>query len=255
MRFQFGKFSRWGVWALAATVTCASVASAASINYGDVSTPKFDFLSVTESSGTDVVPIYGAPEGFDSGVDFDPQNFIASSTGGAVPDITDGQVNMGIVGKQVGSAKWGFQSVAISESGDYTLSGAGSAATAVFGGANVFLTVYEVNGAAVAPFTVDASASVSFNLAANAGSDVWNNSVLLDLGPTLGAGNYVTKAELVLNNSLVAISQAGTAASISKREFIVTIPDPVGPGEIPEPAALALSSLALCGLAAARRRG
>jgi hypothetical protein len=63
---------------------------------------------------------------------------------------------------------------------------------------------------------------------------------------TLGA----TKAEVVLNNSLVAISEPGSVAFIAKKDFVIG----VVPEVVPEPSTLGLMGLALCGLGATARR-
>jgi len=244
-----------GACALLVWGSAAAWASAAAINYGNVATPKFDFLAIAESSGTDALPLYGAPTGFDSGIDFDPTTFIASSSAG-VSDLTDGQLNFTISGKPTGSGGvWGFTSLSITESGNYSLTGSGTSATAVYGGASMFVTVREIDGVAVTPFTLDVNSSLSRNLVANPGAgQPWNVVLFLDLGPSLPANAAVTKAEVVVDNSLVAISQSQSSASIAKTDFGLSIPTPVNTGEIPEPLSGALAGIATCGLLAARRR-
>src|SRR5690242_20438421 len=74
----------------------SSVANAASISYGNFAAPPATmFLNVTESSGTDAVPLYGPPAPFATGLDFDPQ-MVAFYAGGAA-DVTDGQLNFTIM--------------------------------------------------------------------------------------------------------------------------------------------------------------
>src|SRR5690349_6889205 len=78
-------------------------ALAATINYGNFGPvpPGVTFTNVSESSGTDPVPLYGPPTPFTTGLDFDPQNFVSSANGGT-QDVTDGQLNFGITGSLVG---------------------------------------------------------------------------------------------------------------------------------------------------------
>src|SRR5262245_38339561 len=68
------------------------LASGATINYGNFGPvpPGVTFLSVEESSGTDPVPLYGPPTPFATGLDFNPTNYVATSSGGGA-DLTDGQ--------------------------------------------------------------------------------------------------------------------------------------------------------------------
>ena len=115
---------------LAATLfgsTClfdGTSADAASINYGTFNVPSAGimFQNVTESSGTDAVPMYGPPDPFVVGLDFDPANFVSTSSAGAA-DITDGQLNFTIMGLANVNGAVGVTSVSLSEAGDYTLAG------------------------------------------------------------------------------------------------------------------------------------
>ena len=84
--------------------TFAPVAQAASLSYGNFGpvAPGISFLNVTESSGTDAVPLYGPPAPYVTGLDFDPTSFVASAAGGGA-DITDGQMNFTVMGQKNGS--------------------------------------------------------------------------------------------------------------------------------------------------------
>jgi hypothetical protein len=226
---------------LAAIGLFSAAAQAASINYGNFGpVGGASFLQVTESSGTDPVPLYGPPSPFAVGLDFNPVAFASSSSGGGA-DITDGQMNYTI------THAGGINSVSVSESGDYTLAGAGGAATSVTAGAIIFGTVTEVNGVAVAPINL-APVNASFSDALPGAVIVapWSLGATLNVG--LPAGQRATRIDVVINNTLVATSEASTAAFIAKKDFIVR------GNVIPEPGTFALAGMALCSLGLVRRK-
>lgn len=239
----------------------SSTASAASINYGNFGPvpPGVSFLQVTESSGTDPVPLYGPPSPFIVGLDFDPMNFVATSSGGGA-DITDGQLNFTIMGNTFRNGAIGIGGINLFEAGDYTLAGIGGPATSVLAGAIIRATVTAINGAPVAPINlVPVNGSFGDSLPGPAIVAPWSLGLFLDIGSQLaglgyGADSVATKVEVVINNSLVATSELTSASFIAKKEFQIRItPDPVG--EIPEPTTLVLGSMlvGLIGLAARRR--
>jgi hypothetical protein len=125
-------FSWASAFALGVVLTglFSAKSQAASINYGNVGPipPGVSFLQVTESSGTDAVPLYGPPAPFSVGLDFDP-TFTSSSANGSA-DLTDGQLNFTVMGVGLN----GIGSIALSEAGDYTLAGGGTPATSVLAG-------------------------------------------------------------------------------------------------------------------------
>ena len=242
--------------AAVASINFASPVRAASINYGDfVAGSGVSFLQVTESSGTDATPLYGPPTPFVVGLDFDPTPAFnaTSSDGGA--DVTDGQLNYTVMGTGVGIA-----SIGLSEGGVYSLLGFGSGMTQVFAGASLQVTVTEIDGLAVAPISLgSANASVAYNLTANPGANQpWSIGLSVNVSAALTSRGIsymlgATKAQVVVDNALAAISQgsddSGTFASISKRDFDITIIP------FPEPSSAVLATLALCGLGFRRRRG
>ncbi len=244
--------------ALATTLSVAVLAAgpaahAALINYGDFPVPAtgITFQQVTESSGTDPVPLYGPPTPFAIGLDFNPTSFVSSATGGAA-DVTDGQLNFGVLGAGPG----GFvpiNSLTVGEAGDFTLVGAGTPATAVFAGAIIRVTVTQVNGLPVVPFNLaPSSASVGFNLVANPGIvQPWSLSTSIDVASQMPIGQVATRVSVAVDNSLVSTSQPGTVAFIAKKDFLITlIPGPHT--NLPEPGTFAL--MAVGGVIALVRR-
>lgn len=240
--------------ALAFMAVLSPVAQAASISYGNFGpvAPGISFLDVVESSGTDPVPLYGAPTTFVTGLDFNPTSFVAYATSGGA-DITDGQMNFTVAGNPTVAIK----SIGLTEGGDYTLVGTGTAASQVVAGAIFIVKVTEIDGVAVAPIDLTpVNASVAYDLVANPGIvQPWSLGVSIDVESQLTALNVpftlgATKAEVVLNNSLVAISEPGSVAFIAKKDFVIS----VVPEVVPEPATIGMAGLALCGVGLAGRR-
>ena len=243
---------------------CALLVSpvqAASINYGDfedfVGGGVIEYQDVTESSATDPVPLFGVPDVTVNDLDFDPAAF-GSSSGGSSVDITDGQLNFNF--ELLAGA--GLTSLIIDEGGDFTLFGGGSAVTSVAYGLFAEVTVTEVDGVAVTPFTVTGTVDGTEDLVSSPGlNQPWSLGLFLDLGAALVANGHagfsegVTAGEFVLDDTLVSTSEAGTLAFIAKKDLQITpggdlVPD----NNIPEPTALALALLGAAGLMA-RRNG
>jgi|tagenome__1003787_1003787.scaffolds.fasta_scaffold20414228_1 hypothetical protein len=256
----FDNFSRIPRLMALATVLSVAVmatgpaAHAALINYGDFPVPSAGivFQQVTESSGTDPVPLYGPPTPFVVGLDFNPTSFVSSATGGAA-DVTDGQLNFGVNGQGPGGLT-PINSITVGEAGDFTLLGAGTPATAVFAGAIIRVTVTQVNGLPVVPFNLAPSnASVGFNLVANPGIvQPWSLSTTIDVASQMPIGQTATRVSVTVDNSLVSTSQPGTVAFIAKKDFLITlIPGPHT--NLPEPGTFAL--MAVAGLFGLARRG
>jgi hypothetical protein len=241
----------------------ASAVNAASINYGSFSgTPLpagITFQNVTESSGTDPTPLYGALHTNVSGLDFDPAGFVASASGGA-QDITDGQLNFSVKGVFNQNGGIGINTLSVSEGGDLSLAGTGSPLSQVFAGAIINVKVTEVDGAPITPVSFSMNASLNFNLITNPGIvQPWSLATSIPIASELNALNipYTTGAtaiEVVIDNQLIAQSELASVAFIAKKDFVVsTITDQYG-DPIPEPAAMSLASAALCGVLVRRKR-
>jgi hypothetical protein len=239
----------------ALAVSAVSPAFAASINYGDFNdfpAGVVEYQDVTESSATDPVPLFGAPDVVVNQLDFDPQAFGSSASNGAI-EITDGQLNFSFA-TLPGT---GLSSLLVSEGGDFTIFGAGGASVNSGIYANVLVTA--VNGVALAPvdqFNVIGSTAASFTSIGL--SQPWSLGLLLEFGPSLALegfapGSLVTAGEFVLNNTLVAASTPGTLAFIAKKDFNITPTGSLDPDNVvPEPTAAVLAAIAIVGLA--RRR-
>jgi hypothetical protein len=248
------RFFSAGAAALALALTglvYSTTVHAASISYGNFGPvgPGVSFLNVLEASGTDPVPLYGPPTAFATGLDFNPVGFTASGAGGTA-DITDGQLNFTIM------SPGGVKFVNLAESGNYSLTGVGTPATQVIAGAIIRATVTQINGVNVAPIVLFANTvSSSFNLVANPGVlQPWALGTNYNVGGLLSVLGYnatqkATKVDISIDNQLIAISEPLSSASISKTDFNLTVTP-----QVPEPATLSLAGLALCGVAALRRR-
>jgi hypothetical protein len=225
----------------------ANHSTAATISYGTFGPvpPGVTFLDVEESSGTDAVPLYGPPDPFATGLDFDPTSFVATASGGA-EDVTDGQLNFTVMGAL------GINSISLQEFGDYSLVGVGTATTQAIAGAIMRATVTQINGVNVAPINLTpVNASVGFNLLANPGVvQPWSLGTTLNVAAQMAGRGRATKVEVVINNQLLALSELSSLSFIAKKDFRITVES------IPEPATALMAGL-LCGglgLVSVRRR-
>ena len=76
-------------------------ATAAAINYGDFLGTTVTFYQVTEDSGTDPTPLFGAPTLSGDALSFNPPSFNASSQLQTPPlDFTDGTLTTTIMANQ-----------------------------------------------------------------------------------------------------------------------------------------------------------
>ncbi len=255
-------FSKAGAYALGLAllgVFSASAQAAFIQNYGNFGPvpPGVSFVGVTESnSGTG--PLYVSlpslpPVPFATGLRFRPATFVATSANG-VAALTNGQLNLTIMGNVNLPNVVGIDAISLFEAGDYTLATLGGPATSVFAGAIMRATVTHINGAPVLGGPVNlapVNAAFGDSLPGIEITQPWSLGLFLDVGAQLaglgyGPNDRATKVDVVINNALVATSQPGTLAEIYKKDFRLDIvPDP---GVVPEPATAALAGLALCGL-------
>jgi PEP-CTERM motif len=245
-------------------VLAATPSLAASINHGDFG-PDFPpgilmYQGVTESSGTDPLPParYGVPTITGDTLDFDPKEFVASATGGGL-DITDVQLNFTLMSLPL----TGITSLMISEEGDFTLFGGGTALTQVGAGLSIFVDIMAVDGVTLAtPLSINLSTFFSANLVADGPTmnEPWDNSLFVDLGAALVNADIpyqwgVSKAEIVIDDQLLAISELASIAFISKKDFTIAPTVIIDPEFLlPEPSSMAMMVFALAGFGAAFRR-
>lgn len=224
-------------------------ATAGSINYGDFLGGTVMYLNVTETANTpdDDEPMFGAPSIVGNQLDFDPAGFSAAAGSGS-SDITDGQLNLQLRALP-GST---LQSVSIAESGDYSLAGTGAAATSIaFGIAIGGARVFEVDGVALSTPIALGAFSISGSDDLGDGAEFlkpWSLSVTYDIGAALAAAGVpfrfgATLIELAIDNSLVAISEAGSIAFIAKKDFTLSVATGNAVVPLPLPALLLGSAL------------
>jgi len=268
-RWQAFISGRVGRQALAAVAvfglfSFVALADAAPINYGNFSGNTVDFLNVTEdaNSAGDAPPLFGAPSVAGDSLDFDPVGFSATATGAAGIDVTDGNLNFTIQAKP----GYAVDMFSLSEAGDTTLAGFGTDGTFTSVTAIGVLNIVEVDGVGIAPLAVPFSLTFSpsggtYGLASDGGggplfSAGWSGSLLKNVKQELIDNNIpftlgATEVSINLDNTLTALSEAGTFSLIAKKDFggvSITV-------NIPEPATWLLVSA--CGVAAAvfgRRR-
>jgi len=226
---------------------CVSSALGAGIPYGTLHGTTGDFVSVTEDSGTDTPPLYGTPSGSDDALVFGPIAFVSTSTlGSPAADTTDGQLVMDIAAK----AGYYLTDLWMDEAGDYSLVGVGTSNTKAQVGASLFLTILEVNGAAITPVAIPAinavyspKANGVFDLVADPGvGKIWHGSAAIDIvaaATIAGVTGQVTKVKLTLDNTLATSSEAQSIAFIAKKQFGIAVDTAV----VPEPATWVLLAM------------
>ena len=244
--------------AFIAILLLASQANAILIEYGDFPGADVMYLGVTEDTRDSPNALFGAPSILGNTLDFDPTSFsagVSSSTGTSESMIVDGQLNFTLMSND---DSVGLDDVLFNESGDYTLTGLGSAQATASVAAPVRWTITHVDGA---PLANPVSGADSMTFSPNGGSyalpgDVgtgvlWDGELTVDVDGFAAANGItgnVTKVEFVLDNTLSVAAADGGSASIFKKDFSgVTI-------TVPEPSSLALFGLGLLALAGIRRK-
>jgi hypothetical protein len=230
----------------ATLVALAGPAAADPLLHGDHSGSTVHFAGVAEDSATDPVPLFGTPRTSGNTLAFDPV-FAASASGGSA-DRTEGTITCAIE-----ALSGSLDQITIDAAGLWSLSGSGSAASAVRWSVAISLRITDtldgplgtaVTTAGNLSFTPAASAMLAGPLTGD-----WTGSKAFNLASTLaflGLGR-ATRVELTLTGLLLASSEAGSTASAS---FAAT--DGLRITVVPAPGAAGL--LAAAAVFAARRR-
>ena len=238
---------------------------AAQINYGTHAGTHVNYVNVTEDTDTPL-PLFGPPFVTSDSMDFNPTGFIATSTN-VGSEVTDSNLVFGVAAKS-GSR---ISRIILNEAGDTTLGGnvsPGSMGTASAVFASGVLDIHEVDFVGInnisVPFSLTFSPSGgTYFLGTDGGggplfNTTWAGSVTLDIDAILIANGFAiprgpldpdggaTRVSLNLDNTLQAVSELGTSATIGKKDFgartvVSNVPsEPGGVPEVPEPASLAL---------------
>jgi hypothetical protein len=252
--FQRGAQRTTGLLLVAAifAVSMLGRSYATPISLGDFMGNTVSYLNVQEDSNSGDPPgLFGPASVSGDSLDFNPVGFSAHTTGLDV-DQTDGQLLFMVQAKP---AKV-INNFSIAEFGDTTLSGLGDDHTFTSVTTSVFIDITQINGVGVTPIKLQKELTFTpsngdFGLATDGGGGplfhtTWNGSLLVDLNQELALRNLpgkVTKINVNLDNTLTAISQAGTAALIAKKDatgVIIT-------SNTPEPASCVLALIGLVG--------
>ena len=235
-------------------------AHAVPINYGNFVGITVSYLQVTEDSGTDPTPLFGAPNLAGDTLDFNPVSFNSNSTGAGGVDITDGTLAFMVDAKQ---NKF-IDELQFSEAGDFTLAGFGGIGTFASVTSDLFIDIVEVDGNSINAISI----ITAMTFAPSDGDwDVFNDGpgplvqgswtgsvdvdltqVLIDEGIDFISG--VTKVNVTLDNTLTTLSEDGTSSFIAKKDakgLSVT-------AVIPEPSTGLLLGLGMALISAGRRK-
>jgi hypothetical protein len=215
--------------AICALLALAEPAFAAPIFYGNFVGNTVKYVGVTEDSGTDPTPLFGAPVISGDTLDFNPVSFNSFSSGALGNDITDGTLTF-FVEALPGNA---ISTLILNERGDVTLSGFGNNQTFAAAYAAIFISILQIDGIDINPIDLQGTMTVTpsggtFELGTDGGGGsqykaIWTGSKTFDiLGAITSLGVIpdlgVTKLSVNLDNALITLSQEGTSAFIAKKD-------------------------------------
>ena len=210
------------------TIMFCSLASASTIQYGDVTIGTITYNNIEEASVTDPGPLYGNPFSFGNSLGFMPMEFASFSSGAqqGSADTTSGTLRTLIT-----SGQSPIEEIRIYEAGDYMMSGNTTAATS----AAIEGFVLAVDTATGNPY------SASFDVIYDEYKHAFYATAILDL-----RGLGIHSLMINMNNNLQTTSELGTTSFIQKKFVSITTT------HIPEPATMCL--LGLGGIALFKRR-
>jgi hypothetical protein len=254
--------------ALLAGLAIGSTASATN-TYPNYLGTNYNFTGIQETSnwGDPELPpagpptgtcCFGSPTGTGDTLLFFPTDFAATATGAGGSDQTGALLQLAITSVSLAQK---IETIYLSEFGDAALTGPASSGTGVFATMSGFVTVLEVNGAAIAPvnipfnaggvnpgvtggFTPATLGTTGLDRNTNPGTTTWNGILTIDVKSLVP---NATKVQLSLDNDLYAYTEfAGNSAKIQKK---VTDAPSVIIGVVPEPGTFALLGGGLLALA------
>jgi hypothetical protein len=238
---------------LVALAGAAGSALATPINYGDFSGTTVTYFQVTEDSATDPTPLFGTPSIFGDSLNFNPVSFGSTASNGS-SDSTDGTLTTLIQA----APGFGIPTIQFTETGDYTLGGAGGVLTSASVDLTITVQVLEVNGLPIVPVSFSQAGTFSpssgtfdlFNDGPTFGLRTWVGSATANVSGFLTSQSITgqaTRVVVTVENGLDTTSEAGTLAFIKKKQI-----GGVAIAVVPTPGAIALMGAGL--LAASRRR-
>ena len=241
---------------LLAFPTATLVAQGAPMTYGPYTGDTVTFVSVTEASVTDPLPLFDEPAVVGNSLIFDPTSSFVAETIGLSADPTDGKLDILIEA----DGSQGIRGIDLEESGSVSLSadnenGAAMAAVST----PIKLIVRAVDGEEQEdPPVLETEVAFSpsggiwiFTEDGFLSNEPWSGSLSIDVTGFLsdkGISGSATRVLVTLDNILFASSQAGAEAYIDKKEFRIVV-------RTPEPTTLALLAIAAgCALLMIARR-
>lgn len=215
-------------------------ASGAIMNHGDIMSQNYWFLDLTEDN-LETSLFYGSFSTAGDTLIIDPQSFGVQVNPGPGSAFLDSELEMMIVPKNDQSS---VDIIAFSETGDYTNNILAGGAAEVTASAPYFWQIVEVDGVGLS--TIITGNGVASFTSTTDETEIWNNSVSLDLAALLDAheiergltiGERITKVNFRFDNSLTAQASEGSTSFIKKKDAGGI---EIGVSTVPEPSSAAL---------------